>query len=236
MAALSDVLTAARKIAYTDSNGITDADGIIFANDALYEVQEMLIKRREDLFLQETQHDITAAMISGGASPGKVLFPTDMLFLKAIEINTTDSTQQNQYRTAKQIELSNLDPQGSVSFDWLRANQTSLFPKFAPHGDWFEIFPTPTATMANGIKLLYYLQPTDFVATSDTIVFPYSLNYRVLAYKIAAYYHAQNSNYDDQKLADGKAEKLIDNLIKLIGSQVQQPTQASGVGLTGGEF
>lgn len=236
MATLSTAIADARTIAYTDSNGISDANGITFANFALYDIQRKLIKRREDLFLQESKRDITSTQIVGGSAPGKFLFPTDMWLLKTIELNITDPTNQSLFLPVMPVELANLAQY--QSFDWLRANQNSQFPLFDPHGDWFEIFPTPTVVPSGTghIKILYYLAPTDFVATTDTINFPFSLDYRVLSYMIAAHYHRQNRNFDDEKEMLELALEAIDNIIKILATQTQQPTLSKGLPMTGGEF
>src|SRR3990167_3618692 len=101
MATLSYVLSFSRAQAQTDSNGLTDANGIIFANEALVDFHRRLIDKGVDASqLQE-------AYTSGTADQGTYLYPTDMLFLKAIEVNFA-STDAEGYITAEQVDVSNL--------------------------------------------------------------------------------------------------------------------------------
>src|SRR6185436_14645085 len=102
---LSTVLAFARAQALTDSNGLTDVNGIIFANEALQDFHRRLVASGVDASqLQETYRD-------GAIGTGTYLYPTDMLFLKAIELNYTNTNPQD-YQTATQVDVSNL-PLGS---------------------------------------------------------------------------------------------------------------------------
>src|SRR3990167_9787260 len=126
MATLSTILDFSRAQAQTDSNGLTDAKGIIFANEGLVDFRRRLIAQGVDASqLQE-------AYTTGVANTGTYLYPTDMFFLKAIEVNYTDTNTDN-YITADQMDVSNIA--GQNSFSWLRKNQSVQFPKFDDRGD-----------------------------------------------------------------------------------------------------
>src|SRR3990167_730614 len=101
MATLATILAFSRAQSQTDSNGLTDAKGIIFANEALLDLHNHLISHGIDASqVQESYTD-------GTANQGTYLYPTDMWFLKAIEVNFTDTTASN-YITASQLDASNI--------------------------------------------------------------------------------------------------------------------------------
>ena len=229
MATLATILSFARAQSQTDSNGLTDTNGIIFANEALLDFHRRMIAKGVDASqLQEAYQDTTAGV-------GTYLYPTDMFFLKAIEINST-STNADDYITAKQVDVSNL-PMGT-SFSWLRQNLDFQQPQFDDRGDWFEIFPTPTATMNNtaAIRIFYFLKPTEFTATTDTVNYPVSLDYRILGYRIAADYYRSLNKFDEAQAFDQLYEQKVDELNSTLSRGSQQPIQANAIQLTGWEF
>lgn len=231
---VSDAIAFARTAAHTDSQGITDADGLTMATDALFELQLLACRKREDLFLQESSRDITSVEIIGGASPGKFLFPTDMLFWKQIEINLVDPTQQSLFILITPNDVSN--PNANSSFDWLRINQPSSTPLIDSHGDWFEVFPTPIAALTGAIKMLYFLIPTAYAATTDYVSYPYSIDIRAIAYKIGAFYARLNKDFDLMKELDGKSEQRLDYVLSVLsGSQSQVPRRPQGLPYSGYE-
>lgn len=225
MATLSTVLSFARAQAQTDSNGLTDAKGIIFANEALLDFHNTLIHHGIDA--SQTQEAYT----SGTANQGTYLYPTDMWFLKAIEVNYQDQTQQN-YLTAQQVDVSNL-PGGS--FSWLRQNQTTRFPMFDDRGDQFEIFPTPTSSnnLTNMFRIFYYLEPTEYAAVGDTIAYPESLDYRILGWRIASSYLKSLGNWESAVPFDEEYNQKVDKLVKTLGRGTQQPMTATPIQDTG---
>ena len=229
MATLSTVLAFSRAQCQTDSNGLTDTNGLIFANEALVDFRRRLITAGVDASqVQEAYRD-------GVVGTGTYLYPTDMFFLKAIELNYTDASTNN-YRTAEQCDVSNL-PQGT-SFSWLRENQSAYNPQFDDHGDWFEIFPTPTAAnnVGNLIRIFYFLEPTEYTSTSDTITYPESLDYRTIGWRIAAsYYYSLNKMLEGDAF-NKKYEERCEQLITTLSRGTQQPIQASPIQITGWQF
>ena len=220
MATLSTVLAFARAQAQTDSNGLTDTKGIIFANEALLDYHRQLIAHGVDA--SQTQE----AYSDGVANTGTYLYPTDMFFLKAIEVNFTDTTSSN-YITAQQIDVSNLSAENS--FSWVRANQNTQFPKFDDRGDQFEIFPTPKSAnnLTRLFRIFYFLEPTEYTATSDTIAYPESLDYRLLGWRIASSYLKSLGNWESAVPFDNEYEKRVQDIIKTLSRGVQTPMQAT---------
>jgi hypothetical protein len=228
---LSTVLAFARAQAQTDSNGLTDANGIIYANEALMDFHRRMVEKGVDAAqVQETYSDATA-------NQGTYLFPTDMLFLKAIELNYNDTTQSN-YFVATSVDVSNL-PLGQ-SFGWLRTYADPSMPQFNSHGDWFEIFPTPTTgnNLSQLIRIFYFKQPTLYVATSDTVAYPENLDAAILGWRVAA-----NFLYSlgTQRIADGdkfnaKYDERVKQYIGTLGRGSQQPINAVAIQNDGWDY
>lgn len=229
MATLSTVISFARAQAQTDSNGLTDAKAIIFANEALLDFHRQLISHGVDA--SQTQEAYT----SGTANQGTYLYPTDMFFLKAIEVNFAD-TQADNYIVAQQMDASNT-PNG-VSFSWLRQNQSTRIPLFDDRGDQFEIFPTPTTSgnLTNLFRIFYFLEPTEYTSTSDTIAYPESLDYRILGWRIASSYLKSLNNWESAIPFDQEYEKKVSDLIKTLSRGVQTPMQATVIQDTGWQY
>lgn len=229
MATLTNVLAFSRAETQTDSNGLTDANGIIFANEALLDFRRRLIAASVDASqLQESYRDTTADV-------GTYLYPTDMFWLKVIELNYVNSNAQD-YKTATQVDVANL-PAGA-SFSYLRNNADRNAPMFDDRGDWYEIFPTPKSTdnLTQTIRIFYFLKPTEFTSTSDTIAYPDSLDYRILGWRICSNYFYSLEKFDQGDRFNLKYEQRVRELIATLSRGSQQPIQANGIGLTGFEF
>jgi hypothetical protein len=229
MSTLADIGSFARIQAKTDSNGLTNANLIVFANEALTDFHRKLIARGVDASqLQEAYRD-------GTVNTGTYLYPSDMFFLKAIELNYADTTPQN-YKRASQVDVSNL--QGNVSFGWLRTNASTQEPQFDDRGDWYEIFPTPTSShnVSQLIRMFYFLKPTEYTATTDTLSYPVTLDYRILGWRVAASYLYSLSKMNEGDAFNAKYEKRVDELIATISRGTQQPTQAQRLSVDGFEF
>lgn len=229
MATLNSVINFARAQTQTDSNGITDANGIIFANEALYDIHQRLIDGGIDASqIQESYQSFTPGT-------GTYTYPTDMRFLKTIELNYTDSSQQN-FIKASQIDISNTPNQ--TSFQWLRLNASPNLPLFDDHGDWFEVFPTPTTAhnSTNAMRIYYFLQPTEFSSTSDSISYPISQDYRILGWRIAINYLKSIAKMDLAAVFQQEYETKMKKLISTLGRGSEQPIQATPITFTGFEF
>lgn len=227
---LSTVLAFARAQAQTDSNGLTDAKGIIFGNEALEDFHRKLVSRGVDASqLQESY-------ASGTANQGTYLYPSNMLFLKAIELNYAGGGAEN-YKTAAQVDVSNLNS-GTQSFSWLRKNADPYSPNFDDRGDWYEIFPTPTSAhnLTQLIRLFYFLKPTQYAATSDTVAYPESLDQSILGWRIAASYLYSLGNILQGDAFMIKYDQRIADYVSTLGRGVQTPTQATGIQVDGWNF
>ena len=229
MPVLSDALSFSRTQAQTDSNGLTNANGIIFANEALVDFRRRLVTAGVDASqLQESYRD-------GTVNVGTYLYPTDMFWLKSIELNYANSTAAD-YVTANQVDVANIP--GGKSFGWLRTNANTGEPWFDDRGDWYEIFPTPTSSdnLTQLIRIFYYLEPTEYTAAGDTIAYPESLDYRILGWRIASNYLYSLGKIDEGVAFNLKYEERVKQLIATLSRGSQQPIQAVPLQITGFEF
>lgn len=229
MATLQSVLNFARAQAQTDINGLTDTNGIIFANEALVDFHRRLVDKGVDASqLQEAYTD-------GVANQGTYLYPTDMLFLKAIELNYRGGATEN-YRTADQVDVSNLA--GWQSFSFLRQNGDAMSPQFDDRGDWFEIFPTPTgaSNLTQLIRIFYFLKPTEYSSVSDTVSYPESMDMRILGWRIAASYYYSLNKMVEGDMFNLKYEERVNQYCATLSRGSQQPIEAKTIQATGWEF
>lgn len=233
MATLSQVLAFSRAQAQTDNNGLTDAKGIIFANEALSDFHRKLIKHGVDASqVQETYIPTVTIPTAGDGST--FTYPNDCLGLKTIEVNFND-TNVNNYRTAQQLDVSNL-PGGS--FSWVRANQNAEYPLFDDRGDWYEIFPAFRTgnNLTNAIRLFYFLKPTVYTSTGDTVAYPENIDVAILGWRIAAMYLYSLANTNQGDLFNNKYEERVNEYVASLGRGSQQPIQATPIQSTGWEF
>jgi len=229
MATLANVLTFARAMAQTDSNGLTDTNGIVFANEAKIDFHRRLVSRSIDASaVQEAYRDATA-------SQGTYLYPDDLLFLKAIELNY-QNTSADSYVRANQMDVSNIP--GETSFSQLRSNASTASPYFDDRGDWYEIFPTPIAgnNLTALIRIFYFPMPTEYTATTDTISYPETLDYRILGWRIASDYYYSLNKITEGDAFNLKYEERINDLVSTLGRGAQQPIQVVPIQLDGWNF
>jgi len=234
MATLADPIAFARAQSQTDSNGLTDANAIIFANEALLDYRRRLISKGVDASqLQEAYVDGVVPSTDGDGST--FLYPTDMFWLKSIEVNFADTSAVN-YITAEQIDVSNIS--GRESFSSLRKNASTTKPQFDDRGDWFEIFPafTTSHNVSQAVRIFYFLEPTEYTATSDTIAYPESLDHRILGWRIATNYYYSLNKFDEGDRFNLKYEERVTEIINTLSRGSQQPIQATPIQITGFEF
>ncbi len=226
MSTLQNAVDFARAQAQTDSNGLTDTIGIIYANESLVDFHRRLVAKGVDASqLQE-------AYMDSQASVGTYLYPTDMLFLKAIELNYSGAA--NGYRTAEQVDVSNLN--GYPSFSDMRLNADSYNPQFDDRGDWFEAFPTPTAVISQWARIFYFLKPTEYTALTDTIAYPESQDMRILGWRIAYLYYMSLNKLVEASAFLTQYEQRVNDYCETLSRGSQQPIQAQVLQVTGWNF
>lgn len=228
MATVANAITYARQKAQTDSNGISDTKGLAWANNGLLNITRDLIHRGIDA--SQTQESYTTVS-STDNPPGRFVWPTDMWALKTIEVDFTNTGGIN-YIQANKLDVANL--QGKTSFDYVRINQDTGSPEFTNHGDTGEIFPTPKGLAL--VRIFYYLTPTEYTATSDTINYPQSLDYRALGDQILIGYYQAQESYDASTYWEEQYQKKINQEITILGPQSKQPIQPEKLHISGWEF
>lgn len=225
MALVSDAITYARQKAQTDSNGISDTNGLAWANSGLIDITRELIKRNIDA--SQIQESYTTSN-STDTPAGQFAWPANMFMLKTISVNYSDINLNNLIQ-AKKLDVSNL--QGQTSVDFVRLNQPTTDPQFTNHGDTGEIFPTPTGSAL--VKIFYYLQPTEYTSVSNPINYPQSLDWRVLGDKILESYYQSLENFDIALQWAAQAVKKINDSIVILAPQSQQPISPTPLQLPG---
>lgn len=230
---VSSILTFAQTQAQTDTNGITNTSGLVWANEALLDFHRRLVEKGIDASqLQESS-------ITGVAGTGVYSYPSNpsMIALKTIELNYADTNASN-YKTAQQVDVANLS--SAYSIGWLRNNADASNPQFDDRGDKFEIFPTPTS--ANNLtaiaRLFYFAQPSVFTAVSNTVNYPENLDEGILGWRVAAnyLYSLGGENIAKGDLFNSKYEERVKQFSHTLGRGSQAPVQAVTLQITGFEF
>lgn len=223
MATAQNIITYARQLAQTDSNGISDTLGLAFASDALQNYIRSLVERN----INAAQIVESSATVT---STGIFAWPTDLWSLKTIELNYLDSQQAN-FIQAENVEIANAQ---GASFDWLRVNQPVNRPMFGNHGDTGEIFPTPLSSAS--IKIFYFQIPTEYTATSDAVVYPATLDYRCLGARVAALYKATLGDEPAAALFNAEYQKRLNDIIRILAPSSQQPITAEPLHISGFQY
>lgn len=228
MATVANAITYARQKAQTDSNGISDTNGLAWANNGLLDITRDLIVRGIDA--SQTQESYTTIR-SSDTPPGRFAWPSNMYMLKTIEVDFTGAGGAN-YLQARKFDVSNI--QGVTSFDYVRVNQSNNEPLFTNHGDTGEIFPTVASSAL--VRIYYYLTPTEYTATSDTVNYPQSLDYRALGDKILIGYYQSLERWDSAQQWEASYAKKINDAVNILGPQSKQPIQPERLQITGWQF
>jgi hypothetical protein len=231
MATVANAITYARQKAQTDSNGISDTNGLAWANNGLLDITRDLITRGIDA--AQTQ-EAYATLSASDPQPGRFAWPSDMFALKTVEVDFTGAGTSS-YIQADKLDVSNL--QGKTSWDFVRVNQPTSDPMFTNHGDTGEVFPTVMAGNTCLVRIFYYLTPTEYTATSDTIAYPQSLDYRALGDKILEGYYQSLSQFDVAEYWGTKIYgKKVNDAINILGPQSKQPITPERLHMSGFEF
>ena len=220
-------ITYAQQLAQTDSNNIGSVLGLAFYNDALQAMTRDMINRNIDAAqTQEAYRNLTTS------SPNTYLWPSDMFALKTIEVNFQDQTQQN-YLQATPVDVANIQ---NRSFDWLRVNQSIAEPLFDNRGDQFEIFPTPQVSNANGIRIFYFLTPTEATSVEQGIAYPQTLDYRALSAKMASLYYKTQNDTAMAATYEQEYQERIGKIITILAPSSQQPISPQPLAISGWQF
>lgn len=223
MSLVSDVLTYSRYLLQTDNSGLSDTNGLVFLNDALQDETREMINRGVNA--AQTQESYTSITTN---NPNTYLWPSNLYMLKAIEVDFTGSGGQN-YMQAFPVDVSNIQ---FISFDRLRANQSTQNPLYNNRGDTFEIFPTPISAVGT-IRIFYFTTPTEYASTASTINYPQSLDYRALSAKVASLYALSLEKPDLAAVYNAEYMKRLEKMITILVPASQAPVQPMSLQVTG---
>lgn len=229
MATIAQAITYARQKAQTDSNGISDTNGLAWGNDALLDITRIMFER--DLDAAQTREWYTT--ITSTANPaGQAAWPTTMYALKTVEVDWTGAGGQN-FLQAQAVDVANIQ---FVSFDYLRKNQPTTSPLFDNRGNTFEIFPTPTVDIT--VRIFGFLSPTEYTATTDTIAYPLSLDYRIVGDKIVTSYYESlgDTKANLATKAEQKYLNRLNDIINILAPSSQQPIQPTPLQISGWQY
>jgi len=233
MSTVANIGSFARAQCQTDSNGLTDANLIIFANSRLVDFHRQLVNKGVDASqLQESYCDAVVPTSGNGTT---LAYPTDCLALKAIEVNYSNTNAED-YIKAEQVDVSNLS--SNNSFSYLRKNASTQAPKFDDRGDWYEIFPAFQSgdNTSQAIRLFYYLKPTEYTATTDTVAYPENIDYRILGFGICADYLNSQGKFNEALAFEQKYTDRVQQYISTLGRGSSQPIKPTPLQISGWDF
>lgn len=220
-------ITYAQQLAQTNASGIGSVLGIALYNDALQQMTRDMLERSLDA--AQTREAYTNLTTD---SPNTYAWPDDMYALKTIEVNFQD-TQEENYLQATTVDVANLQ---NMSFSWLRKNQSITNPLFDNRGDTFEIFPTPTTANTAGIRIFYFLKPTEVTNVGEAIQYPQTLDYRALSAKMASMYYKTQNDTNMAAVYEAEYKQRMDKIIAILAPGTQQPIQPQKLYLTGWQY
>ena len=227
MASVLSAVTYSQQLVQGDSNAIGSVLGLALYNDGLQTMTRDLVNRGIDAAqTQEAYRDLSTA------SPNTYLWPSDMFALKTIEVRFSGSDAQD-FVQAKPVDVANIQHH---SFDWLRENQSTSDPLFDNRGDQFEIFPTPITSNTNGIRIFYFLTPTEATTVEAGIAYPLSLDYRAISALMASRYYKTQG---DVEMADVYAKEYgdrIGKIINILAPSSQQPITPKPLSISGWQY
>lgn len=220
-------ITYTQQLAQTNAGNIGSVLGLALYNDALQTMTRDMLNRGLDAAqTKEAYTDLTTA------SPNTYAWPTDMYALKTIEVNWQDNQAQN-YLQANPVDVANIQNQ---SFSWLRSNQSQQEPLFDNRGDTFEIFPTPLQANSQGIRIFYFLTPTEAPDVGTAIQYPQTLDYRALSCLMASrYYKSQNDTVMAQVYEEEYNTRMA-KIINILAPSSQQPITPTPLQITGWNY
>ncbi len=208
--------------------------GLLFLNEALLDFRSELIKRGIDG--AQLQESYIATVTPPAANEGSTFaWPSDMYFLKTVSVNMTDG-MPNGYVQARVMDVANTPDQ--TSFEWLRNNQSAGQPLVDNRGDTFEVFPSfaNATNLSNAIRILYYLTPTPYTSTADNLTYPDTLDWYILAIKVAAVYYESLNKFDEAEIWNNRYIARLNKLITTQGQDSKQPIELQGLIMTGWNF
>lgn len=234
MATVSTLLAYVETKTQAGTGTLNGTTGLGYLNEALVDYTSDLIKRGIDAS-QLRESYVTTVTVPSTGNGSTFAYPSDMFALKTIEVNMTDTNPSN-YLLATQVDVSNIP--GNQSFSALRVNQPTTSPLFDDRGDTYEIFPSfsSATNTSNAIRIFYYIAPTLYTSTADTLVYPVSLDWYILAIRVASIYYQALTKFNEAEFWENKYRARLDKTITTLAQGSKQPIQPQGLQIDGWEF
>ena len=224
---VTNVLSYAENRTQSGAGSINNVSlGVPFLNDAVVDFRKELIKKNIDAGQISEAYSTPTAPPSGQGSVFS--FPTDYFMLKTIEINMTDGSQQD-YVQAQPLDAANTP--NNTSYDWLRVNQDPNNPLFDNRGNVFEIFPSfaYAKNLTNAIKILYFIQPAQYVNLTDVLIYPDTLDTQALSLRVASFYYQSLNKFTEADYWENKYKGRLESIIVTEAQGSKQPLQPNGL-------
>lgn len=183
---LGDLKTRVKR-QFGDESGvqITDADITRWANDA----QREIIMQNESV-LQAT--DLIDLVAGDDSYP----YPTDLMVLRSVKIRGSSSEP---YLAIKGLTLSQFD---ETLQTWDTNTNRGIPAVYTVYDNQIFLYPNPSVSITDGLKILYSQNPTDLVNDADAIALPLSYHNALVKYcLIQAYEMDEDWEGSSNKLA-----------------------------------
>lgn len=210
---IQEAIDYARTLARTNSTqALTDSDALQFATEFEREALRQIVKKGKTIKMDETTYDVATGN-------GVTTLDDGVFLIRTVEV---DLTGQGTFQPCFPID--NANPPMYSTLQSLRNMQSPSTPLVDFRGDTFEIFPTPTLDVTDGIRVQQYVYPDAYTATSDEVSYPFSQDVYALGYGIASRYLAPL----EADLSVGYAKealKRVDDIVAMIGQGSMIPTK-----------
>lgn len=167
---LSQVFTKTRRLTNTTSATLPDTRLLDLINETYLDVQRTLANEGIDVFGTIAYTDLLA-------NQEFYQLPSDCLAILRLEINYDDPTDNKKWQKVDQTDLPN------IPYEWFKLLESQ--PKAKPLMDLFAggfvIFPEPTETKAQGLRIWYVKKQPDFTSATDEIPFQIDKYWEILA-------------------------------------------------------
>lgn len=229
---LQTIYDAFRRASGTTVNSYPDAQCLVIANLAKTQIYQQIVDIREDFFGQIS----TATLVN---NQDEYILPNDFYKLIRVELNYTntsgatlttdtdwvmasewDESQRGQVAPITVTGLPGDVAGGSATWEWLRENQPTSAPLFNIYDQSVFIAPSfnlpASAIQNNGLKIWYIPFYPDYVASSDNVIYPFTVCVKAFAQFMAAEYFDSTGQTDRRDTAQEKYEVEMAKIKRLL--------------------
>jgi len=171
---LQTVFNKVRRLTNTSSASLPDSRLLDLANEIYLEIQRELAMNEI-----EVMGDVYETTIFAGQTDYQL--PDDVLAILRLEVNYDDINDPQKW---KKVDFTDL---GNLPYEWYQLVNSQ--PKSKPLVDLFGnslwLFPAPTQSQPNGLRMWYIVKQPDFTSASDELHPIMAKYWDVLAYGMA---------------------------------------------------